>query len=198
MLKFKATKVFTDGLVDGSNMRFNNFNEDNSVIIDDNTYINAIAGDNSIYVVSGDTFDKCIDLNYLPNPFSKESFYNCVLNLIVDFNPDYDSDLKTIDEDLWLRVVRLFFHHNTSNGKHNITFIFPDTFSRDMLATKASVFYSALRNVMLALNNTQYKVKSNSLFNIALLKHLVFAHKLFLYPEYWNKVEKLFNALEVH
>lgn len=198
MYKFKATKVFTDALVDSSIMHFSNFNEDNRVYVDGNTFVNYNPDNNSIYVISGDTFDKCIDLNYLPNPFSKESFYNCVLNLIVDYNPDCNPDLKTVDENMWLKVIQLFFHHNTCNGKHNITFVFPDTFSRDTLATKASVFYSALRNVMLALNDTQYKVRSNSLFNLALLKHLVFAHKLFLYPEYWNKVEKLFNALEVH
>lgn len=198
MLKFKATKVFTDKLVFKSNMFFSNFNEDNRATIDGNTFVNFINGDNSIYVISGNTFDKCIDLNYLPNPFAKESFYNCVLNLIVDYNSDCNPNLKTTDEDLWLKVNQMFFRNNTCNDTHNITFVFPDTFSRDKLATKARVFYSALHEVTLALNDKLYKVKSNSLFNIALLKHLVFAHKLFLYPEYWSKVEKLFNALEVH
>lgn len=198
MYKFKATKVFTNQLVFKSNMFFSNFNEDNRAVLDNNTFVSFIKGDNSIYLISGNTFDKCIDLNYLPNPFVKESFYNCVLNLIVDYNPDCNPNLKTTDEKLWLKVNRLFFEHNTCNDTHNITFIFPDTFTRDKLATKASVFYSALHSVTLVLNDKLDKVKSNSLFNLALLKHLVFTHQLFLYPEYWSKIEKLFNALEVH
>lgn len=198
MLKFKATKVFTDELVIGNNMRFNNFNEDNRIYVDGKTFVNYIPGNNNIYVISGDTFDKCIDLNYLPKPFSKKCFYDCVLNLIVDYNPDCDPNLKTIDEKMWLNVNQLFFHHNTNNGTHNITFVFPNTFSRDNLATFAGVFYSALHEVVLVLNDKQCKVRSNSLFNLALLKHLVFAHKLFLYPEYWSKVEKLFNSLVTH